>query len=201
MTGLIALLADSGPMFRRRDGRAPLWDALAQGLPPRPRAAYVGASNGDEVRYFEVFEAAMAVAHIDSLQHVTATFDDHERCWLDGADLIVLAGGDPDGGWQAMTRRGMNNAIAARAAGGAVLLGISAGAIQLGTPWCSGSLGLVEALVDAHDEAAGWERLRHAVRQGTAGRVGLGLPFGTALVGNPGGPLRPIFGAAVEVHA
>lgn len=50
-----------------------------------------------------------------------------------GSALILLAGGDTRAGWSAFEGCGMAAALRAAHAAGAVLVGISAGAIHLGT--------------------------------------------------------------------
>jgi peptidase E len=48
------------------------------------------------------------------------------------AHVLVLAGGDVEAGWNAFTRSGLRELIEMRYRAGAVLVGVSAGTVQLG---------------------------------------------------------------------
>ncbi len=127
----LVLLADSTPLFRVNT--APLAKRLAAWIDdPAPRAAYLGASNGDEPAFFEIFESAMDRAGIPARRMIPARPSPEDRAWLDDAHLILLAGGDVARGWRAFVDSGLDEAIRRRHREGALLAGISAGAIQLG---------------------------------------------------------------------
>jgi hypothetical protein len=201
------LTADSRPLFWRRGGVYPLWEAVRAarggGSATRGggdaaaggglRAVYLGASNGDDPRYYAVFAAAMELAGIADHTHVTARFRRGERAALEAADVVVLAGGDAELGWRAFERSGILEVLAQRRAAGAVLIGVSAGAAQLG----GGGLGALPHWVDVHDEAAGWQRLRQRVRSAAPPRPGLGIPFGGGVAASAGGEPRSLRIAAV----
>ena len=127
------LLADSQLLFWERRGR-PLLEAALDGLArdTELRAAYVGASNGDRPEFYEIFEAAMDDVGIVNRRMIDSSFGPDDRTFLEGAQLIVLAGGDVRLGWTTFERTGMKDVILGRYNHGAVLVGISAGAIQLG---------------------------------------------------------------------
>ena len=83
------------------------------------------------------------------------------RRWLTSAGLILLAGGDVARGWNAFRETGMGDAIVGRHRAGAVFVGISVGAVQLGLKGWNGSAGgsslidvfsLVPYLIDVHAE-------------------------------------------------
>ncbi len=175
---LAALTADSRPLFARAAGGTSLWDALL-GSRDRGalRAVYLGAANGDLPEYYDVFAAAMQGAGICRHLHAAAPFDDAARAAIDAADLLVLSGGDPDRGWRAFRTAGVDAQLAARRAAGAVLVGVSAGAVQMGR----GGLGIVDAWVAVHDEAAAWAGLRQRLARSPSA-LGLGIGRGAAVL-------------------
>lgn len=127
------LLADSQLLFWKHRNR-PLLAAALDGLPRDARlsAAYIGASNGDRPEFYEIFEAAMDTIGITSRRMIDSSFGPEERAFLQGSQLIVLAGGDVRLGWTTFENTGMKDAILSRYTDGAILVGISAGAVQLG---------------------------------------------------------------------
>lgn len=207
----IYCLADSQLLFwREEEGNEPwLADALA-GLAPTNghglRAAYVGASSGDEPAFYSIFQSAVESAGIADHRMILSAFGDEDREFLDSADLVVLSGGDPVRGWRIFEQSGLQEAITRRYFEGAVLLGVSAGAVQLG--WVAGPEGtapeelspedavltfrLVPAAVDVHDEPSGWSRLRRLLQVSGISVRGLGVPSGGGLVYHPDGTIEPV---------
>jgi hypothetical protein len=219
----ICCLADSQLLFWRPEGSdRPL---LAQRLAGDDRsggsletAAYVGASNGDDPTFYALFEAAMDGFRIggDRRRMIRSAFPDDDRRFLAEADLIVLAGGDPLRGWRIFEQSGMEEVLRRRHLEGATLLGVSAGAVQLGwmiaPPEATNGSGdtdaagqptftlrLVPAIVGAHEEDQDWRDLKRAVaRSGVAVR-GLGIPSGGGLLYHPDQTLEPIRHPVVEL--
>ena len=79
------------------------------------------------------------------------------------------------------------------------MIGVSAGAVQLGLGFDPGqgaeiepALALVPFLVDVHDEAADWRRLREAVNRHPGDILGVGIPSGGAAVVRPCGQVEPV---------
>src|SRR5436305_10939765 len=132
----IFLLADSQLLFWRGEEESLLErvkGAIAAEEPGRPiRAAYLGASNGDASEFYELFMAAMDSVGIRRYRHIPAEPDAEDLEFLSTADLILLAGGDVDRGWQAFQKHGVQQKLVERYYGGALLIGLSAGAVQLG---------------------------------------------------------------------
>jgi cyanophycinase len=198
------LLADSQLLFWKRKGRLLLDAALAGLSRDAPIcAAYVGASNGDRPEFYDIFEAAVDALGLNDRRMVDSSFPADDRAFLERARLVVLAGGDVRLGWNTFEESGMKDVILSRYAQGAVLVGISAGAIQLGRygiaeapESCAGELlevfGLVPAVVDTHDEQAGWERLSRAIRSLEGRAVGLGIPSGGGVVVHPDATTEPV---------
>jgi len=183
------LFADSQLLFWKQDERRLLESVIGDLPEDSSGAAYVGASNGDRREFYAIFEAAMDTVGLADRRMIGAAFESPDRAFLERAQLILLAGGDVRLGWDTLEKTGMKEVILSRYAQGAVLIGISAGAVQLGrhavleTPQSAGSelvnmLNLAPAVVDVHDEQGEWARLSNAVHllEGTV--TGLGIPTG-----------------------
>ncbi|ORA07712.1 Type 1 glutamine amidotransferase-like domain-containing protein [Mycobacterium arosiense] len=198
------LLADSQLLFWKRHGRLLLetaLDGLACDEPPS--AAYIGASNGDRAEFYEIFEAAMDAVAITDRSMVASSFGPDDRAFLERAQLIVLAGGDVCRGWTTFEATGMKDVILNSYVKGAVLVGVSAGAVQLGryavvdTPETSATelprlFDLVPLIIDAHDEQAGWARLSRTIQLLNGSVTGLGIPTGGGVIAYPGGTIEPL---------
>ncbi|WAC93400.1 Type 1 glutamine amidotransferase-like domain-containing protein [Mycobacterium sp. Aquia_213] len=202
------LLADSQLLFWKQRGR-PLLEAALDGLARDTQlsAAYVGASNGDRPEFYEIFEAAMDAIGIANRRMIDSSFGPDDRGFLAGAQLVVLAGGDVRLGWTTFEKTGMKDAILGRHADGAILVGISAGAVQLGeygiveTPESSVTelldvFKLVPAVVDTHDERVNWARLSHTIQSLQGAAIGLGIPSGSGVIIHPDGSIEPLRGPA-----
>lgn len=197
------LFADSQLLFWN-DGGVPFLMRARNDLDarawPAPRAAYLGASSGDEPAYYEIFVGAMEGIGVRTCRHIPATPTEDDRAFLDQADLILLAGGDVERGLSAFHASGIHRTILARHAAGTVLLGVSAGAVQLGlAPAGRGDpalepLGLVPFFVGAHDEPD-WTSLGDVVLAGGEGSRGIGVPLAGAAIVDPGRqdcPIEPV---------
>ena len=126
------LFADSQLLFWKH-GERRLLESMLEGMPGNSsRAAYLGASNGDRPEFYEIFTAAMGNVGWPNCQMISSAFTPDERDFLEQAQLILLAGGDVRSGWDTFERTGIKDVLLTRYAQGAVLIGISAGAIQLG---------------------------------------------------------------------
>lgn len=133
---------------------------------------------------------------------VRADFSAADRAELARADLVLLAGGDPALAWRVFERTGLEGAIRARRDAGALLVGVSAGAVALG--WLVDAGGVdgrepplvgfrfVPGVVAAHEEAADWVPLRRLLRRATLPLPGYGIPAGGGLVCHPDGSLEPL---------
>lgn len=197
----IYCLADSQLLFWHDEGAEPWLHGAAAAARPEAangkplRAAYVGASNGDEPAFYSIFSAAMESAGVTEHRMILSRFDAEDRAWLATADLILLAGGDPLRGWRIFEQSGLREAIAGRYFEGATLMGISAGAVQLG--WLAGpeptpTFRLVPAIVGAHDEENEWGELRRLVAGSEMAVRGLGIPSGGGFVYHQDGTIEPV---------
>ena len=202
----IFLLADSLLLFSREGDRhflSRVADQLEVG-PARARAAYLGASNGDLPEYFDMFREAVAQVGIEDCMHVRAAPDRAASDFLDSADVILLAGGEVEAGWRAFENAGLVDRIRARSKQGAVLIGISAGAVQLGR--CASVepggaldlLSLVPYAVMTREEPE-WPSLVSVVERRNGEVVGLGVHSGAGAVVHPDLSVEPVRRPITEV--
>jgi hypothetical protein len=205
----IFLLADSRLLFwRDEEGRRfldrarELIEADAPGRPPK--AAYLGASNGDVPEFYELFLAAVAEVGIRDCRHVPARPTPEDLAFLDEADLILLAGGDTRRGWTAFEESGVKEKLTERYYAGALLIGISAGAVQLGLKgWDEDglfdALRLVPFVVDVHSEPD-WPDLHRVIPRAGEHARGFGIPSGGGALYHPDYSVEPVRHPLTEVE-
>ncbi|HEY0080103.1 MAG TPA: Type 1 glutamine amidotransferase-like domain-containing protein [Pyrinomonadaceae bacterium] len=191
----IYLFADSQLLFWRKQGVLFL-DSLRHLVTcDTPSAAYIGASNGDAPEFYLIFEAAMEAIGIRSCRMIRHAFSAEDESFLNKADIILLAGGDVALGWEAFGEMGIRDSIIRRYYEGAVLIGVSAGAVQLGLCGLKESepgqeelfdtFKLIPFVIDAHDEKRRWERLQRAIRILDGAAQGIGIPAGGGMLYYP----------------
>lgn len=193
------LLADSTPMFLTAADEDSLLERVYAFLPDNPKVAYLGASNGDDPNYFEIFCAAMDKVNIQMRRHISAPYTAEDLAWLRKSDLILLSGGDVMLGWQTFEQSDLQQLLQNRYQQGCVLMGISAGAIQLSaflfgedgdtTTHLLPGMGLAKCLVDVHDQDRDWCRLKHLSQLVPAGTPCVGIPSNGVLMVTPEGEL------------
>ncbi len=198
----IYLFADSQLLFWSQDGEPFLGRVRAQIDSDQPKAAYIGASNGDDPVFFSIFEGAMEQIGVEDCRMIYADYQEEDEAYLKQADLVLLAGGDVHQGWQAIDGSGMGQEIIQRYYGGAVLMGVSAGAAQLGLKGWTGddperdslfdTFKLIPFVVDAHDEANQWRRLKAMVNASDEAVKGMGIPSGGGLIYHPDHHIEPV---------
>ena len=197
----IFLLADSQLLFYRDEGGSVLERArqLIEEEEPGKEilAAYIGASNGDAREFYDLFVAAMDSIGIRTTRMIPSEPSDADKQFLDEADLILLAGGDVRRGWEVFQQNGWAQKLVERYYAGALLLGVSAGAVQLGLKgWDDegktfDTLRLVPFVIDAHDEP-GWSHLLKVVPKAGEHARGFGIPTGGGAVYHPDYSVEPI---------
>jgi len=128
----VYLLADSQLLFWQPRGKPILADLLRQEDASEWSAAYIGVSNNDDPLFYEMFVAAMQLLGLRSLHHIKSGYSEEEQTFLKQANIILLSGGDHISGWNIMKKTEMSEAIVNAYYRGSVLIGVSAGAIQLG---------------------------------------------------------------------
>src|SRR5262249_35085475 len=127
----IYLFADSQPLFWVDDGTRFL-STVRDHFDELPRAAYIGASNGDQAEFYSIFQAAMEHVAIPECRMIPSAPSADDRSFLLSSDIILLSGGDVELGWNIMKENGVSEDLIAAFNRGAVLMGVSAGAVQLG---------------------------------------------------------------------
>lgn len=205
MSQPLYLFADSQPLFWR--GGAFLAGVCQAAGNSQPDVAYIGASNGDSPDAHGIFAAAFEQIDMRRTHWVRADYSAADRDFLETADVVVLAGGDVEAGWNVFTRTGMRELIEQRYREGAILVGVSAGAVQFGkyaaVPDANGgrklleTFGLIDFLVDVHEEKRDWQGLSATIQLLEGAARGLGIPHGAALVVHGDGSFEPV-GRPVE---
>jgi cyanophycinase len=198
----IYLFADSQLLFWKRDDVLFLESIIALLPTERTKAAYIGASNGDVLDFFGIFESAVTNVGVADYRMIRASYSAEDASFLGQADLILLAGGDVERGWRILTDTGMNDVIIKRYHEGAVLIGTSAGATQLGLYGCKEigpsntelfeTLKLVPYMIDAHDECNQWSSLKERIALLSGSVRGIGIPAGGGMIYHPDGDMEPI---------
>lgn len=212
----IFLLADSQLLFFEKEKEDSfLRRALAEMNPPERtngsdwrKVAYIGASNGDRPEFFELFKGAMAEVGVDDCRLIPTDPSDEDMEYFDEAQLLFFAGGDVRQGWRAFKANRIRQKLIDRYYDGAVLMGLSAGAIQLGLyGWWekNGHLKLFEtwklvpAIVSAHEDSD-WPELQRAVKKAVDTSHGLGIPAGGGAILHQDLTLEPIRHPVFEVR-
>jgi len=201
------LLADSQLFFWKSGG-----DSLAERLrvdldSGKPSAAYVGASNGDQPEFYSLFVAAMESMEISDCRMVPSQPSREDSVFLEKASLIVLSGGDVERGWHVFEQNGLKELLPRLRYDGAVLIGVSAGAVQLGLGHLSNAaqpkqidlFRFAPFYVGAHDEGNDWFDLRALVNLSRSDTRGIGLPAGGGAVYHPDGTLEPLRKPLIEI--
>lgn len=201
------LLADSQLFFWKSDG-----DSLAERIrgdleSANPRAAYIGASNGDQPEFYDLFVAAMESMEISDCRLVPSQPSREDISFLENANLIVLSGGDVERGWQVFEQNGLKELLPRKRFDGAILLGVSAGAVQLGLGHLSNAaqpkpldmFRFAPFYIGAHDEGNDWYDLRALVNLSQSDVRAIGLPAGGGAIYYSDGTLEPLRKPLIEI--
>lgn len=191
----IYLLSDSQLLFWRNKG-TPFLQSVKEPLTnPSPKAAYIGASNGDDPQFYSIFEAAMQAVDVRDCRMIRSSFSPDDESFVNHADIILLAGGDVEKGWNVFNEVGLKELVIKRHHEGSLLMGVSAGAVQLGLYALVEAEGtfnrlidtfkLVPFLIGAHEERQGWRGIKEAVRLLDGAATGLGIPAGGGFAYHP----------------
>ncbi|MEM7582721.1 MAG: Type 1 glutamine amidotransferase-like domain-containing protein [Acidobacteriota bacterium] len=213
----ILLLADSQLLFWSNEDGLFLERVRELLEGETPKAAYLGASNGDLPEFYDLFVAAMESIRISDCRMIPSEPSDEDLEYVEQADVILLAGGDTARGWQTFEKNGIKQKVIERYYTGALLIGISAGAVQLGlngireTPErTNGSedgsdesrlfetFKLIPLVIDAHQEPD-WERLVQVLPEAGELIQGLGIPSGGGAFVHPDMTVEPIRRPLVEL--
>lgn len=196
----IVLLADSQLLFWRENDQLLLERVLKQS-----KAAYIGASNGDNPDFYAIFVAAMEGAGVFDCRMIPSAVSEADFAFLNGADIILLAGGDVELGWRTFVSNGLNNLIVRRYFEGATLIGISAGAVQLGLCGLAADGSLIETfklvpfVIGAHEESNKWKTTMDLLRLSANNTTGIGLLTGGGAIYHPDQTLEPLRHSLVKL--
>ena len=211
----IFLLADSQLLFS--DKKSPFFTELLDSLKEARQqgtltAAYIGASNEDNPDFYQFFIEVCRVIDIDDYRMIPSEPSEEDYQYLDEASLILLAGGDIKTGWDTFVNNGLNQKIIDCYNHSAVLIGVSAGAVQLGQRgWRESgnsykgftTFRLVPFIIDVHDEP--WERLRQTIQNEDGSAKGIGISIGGGAIFHPDGAIEalkyPITEFSVSEHS
>jgi hypothetical protein len=169
----------------------------------RPLLAWVGAANGDQRAWYERVAKVLRERYGAEVE-MARTVGEHDtgetRQLIEAAQVIYIGGGDVSLLAERVRALGVDEQIRRRHAEGALVVGVSAGAIGLTRYWvqfpednfelehptrfaCIGALPLA---VDCHDEESDWEELRALLAAWEREEPGAvvdayGIPLGGAL--------------------
>jgi peptidase E len=203
----IFLLADSQLLFWREED-VPFLERIRKAIEEEEpgkeiRAAYIGASNGDAPEFYDLFKSAMGEVGIRQTRMIPSELSEDDKEAMDQAELILLAGGDTRRGWEAFQSNGLQQKIVERYYAGALLIGVSAGAVQLGLKGADeqglfDTFRLVPFVVDAHDEP-NWTQLTRVMPKAGEHVRGFGIPSGGGAIYHPDYSMEPVRHPVVEV--
>lgn len=194
------LLADSQLFFWKSDSNSLAERVRADLDSSSPKAAYIGASNGDQPEFYSLFQAAMEAMGISNCRAVPSQPSKEDISFIEEANLILLSGGDVERGWRTFEQNGLKELLPRKRFDGAILIGVSAGAVQLGLGCLSNSaqpkqidmFRFAPFYVGAHDEENDWWDLRALVNLSQSDTRAIGIPTGGGAVYQSDGTLEPI---------
>jgi peptidase E len=173
----------------------------------REGAAYIGASNGDDVQFYEIFCSAMELIGLSDCRMISSRPSAEDMKFLEEAGLVLLAGGDVERGWRTVEENGVRDMILRKRYDGTVLVGVSAGAVQLGLgtltqaeqPHKLDTLRFAPFFVGAHEENEDWWDLRALVNLAQSDVRAVGIPAGAGAIYHYDGGLEPIRKPLIEL--
>lgn len=193
----LVLAADSRALFSAPKG---FWSGLVDRIEGKEegeivRMVYVGVSNGDEPVFYELARdwfMGLGLKEGVFVSHVKAEYSSSHRESLRNAHVVLLSGGDVDVGWEGMKRMMMDSDISEAFYAGALVIGVSAGAMHMGLGWrskegeCAPGMSLAPFYVSAHDERTDWESIKALweVTPKHTARTAIGVPSGGIVTWN-----------------
>ena len=208
----IFLFSDSQLLFWK-DGNKPFLKRVTEYFDEAKKkkhikASYIGASNGDNPAYFDIFQEAMKQIEVINCRIIPSKPDVADIDFLNLSDLILLAGGDIKRGWEILKRNNLDKTILDRYHQGTVLIGLSAGAAQLGLkgweedespPTLIDTFKIIPYIIDVHQEGDDWKRLKMAVENGNEHCKGFGIQSGGGLIFHPDWSIEAIRHSLTEI--
>ena len=139
---------------------------------------------------------------VHNYRMIRSSFSREDAAFVDEADIILLAGGDVERGWNVFSKNGLPDILIRRYKEGTTLIGVSAGAVQLGlfglrvgelsSENLIPMLGLVPFIVGVHEEREEWARLKQTIRVAGREAKGIGIPTGAGMILHLDGSIEPI---------
>jgi cyanophycinase len=198
----VYLFSDSQLLFWKPDGIF-FFNSIIEGLQNDSlKAAYIGASNNDLPEFYDLFVAAMENIGIRNCRMIHSTFSKEDQGFLETADIILLSGGDVERGWNIFEATGLKKAISRKYEEGTILIGISAGAMQLGL--CGyrdeevqeeqvfDTFQFIPYIIGVHEEKSDWKNLRKTVLFKGEYTKGIGIPTGGGMIYHADKTVEPI---------
>lgn len=201
----IFLFADSQLLFWRENGQLLIERVLKERTRDKLKAAYVGASNGDDPNFYALFVFAMEQAGVFDCGMISSVLSEAEMAFLNDADIILLAGGDVEVGWRVFLNNGLSKHIVRKYFEGATLIGISAGAVQLGLCGLAADGTLIETfklvpfIIGAHEESDNWKTTTELLRLSATNTTAIGLPMGGGAVYHQDHTVEPLRRPLIEL--
>jgi len=172
----------------------------------KPLVASIGTANGDSVPFFLMMKTMMVAAGAGEIIRVklakTKSNVDEAKRILERADVVFFSGGEPKDGMHWLQHHNLVEYLQDMYKGGKRYVGVSAGAIMLGSEWIKREvkgddnsyvlfdcLNIVPYFFDTHGEDEDWEDLRVGLRLMGDGAQAIGLPSNNAISGNSEGQL------------
>jgi cyanophycinase len=169
----------------------------------RPLVAWIGAASGDSHSWFERIAKVLRQRYAADVRMARTVGDfvfAETFQLIESASMIYIGGGDVAALAAPMREFGLDELIRRRRREGALVVGVSAGAIGLTRWWVEfpddnpalsrptryACIGAVDCAVDCHDEDSDWEELRAllgawGVEEPGAVVDAYGIPLGGAL--------------------
>lgn len=208
MSKPIYLLADSQLLFWKEENDRWFSQRIREDMEAeREQAAYIGASNGDEVQFYHIFCSAMESAGLSQCRMIPSQPSAEDMKFLEQAGLVLLSGGDVERGWRTLEENGVKDMILRKRYDGTVMVGVSAGAVQLGLgalthaaqPHKLETLRFAPFFVGAHEENEDWWDLRALVNLAQGDVRAVGIPAGGGAIYHYDGTLEPIRKVLIEL--
>src|SRR5215216_4971390 len=194
----IFLLADSQLLFWRENGQLLIERVVKEKARDQLKAAYIGASNGDDPDFYAIFVAAMEGVGVFDCRMIPSSVSEADMAFLNDADIILLAGGDVEAGWRVFLTNGLSEHIVRKYFEGASLIGVSAGAVQLGLCCLAADGSLIETfklvpfIIGAHEESDNWKMTTELLRLSGPGKTAIGLPTGGGAIYHQDQTVEPL---------
>jgi len=192
----IYLLADSQLLFSKNEKNKYYLRSIIEQSSKEAKdfnAVYIGASNGDQPEFYELFIAAMKNIDIPNCSKISSDFNAEDEKNIDNADIILLAGGDVEVGLNVLETTGMGQKIVEKYNQGTVtIIGVSTGAIQLGWECLTGNedkkeirnaIQIVPFIVDTGGNYfLEWKNLKSMIETSKTMKRGIAIPSGSGIV-------------------